>query len=57
MLRAFLVSEVWMLNERLLKVSISAVDRRVLRRLTELTDGAAADGAPFEIPLTQENPR
>jgi CRP/FNR family transcriptional regulator, cyclic AMP receptor protein len=50
----FLVSEVRMLNERLLEALYVPVERRVLRRLVELADlYSASDGIP-EINLTQE---
>jgi len=50
----FLVSEVRMLNERLLEALYVPVDRRVLRRLVELAElYRVADGVP-EITLTQE---
>jgi CRP/FNR family cyclic AMP-dependent transcriptional regulator len=50
---AFLVGEVRMLNERLLEALYLPVDRRVLRRLRELTASEPGEG-PFEVPLTQE---
>jgi CRP/FNR family transcriptional regulator, cyclic AMP receptor protein len=50
----FLVSEVRMLNERLLEALYVPVERRVLRRLAELAElYPGADGIP-EITLTQE---
>jgi CRP-like cAMP-binding protein len=50
----FLVSEVRMLNERLLEALYVPVERRVLRRLVELAElYPAADGVP-EVALTQE---
>ena len=50
----FLVSEVRMLNERLLEALYVPVERRVLRRLVELAElYPAEDGIP-EIALTQE---
>ncbi len=52
LLFAFLVGEVRLLEERLLEALYLPVDRRVLRRLGELT--AEADDQPFEVPLTQE---
>jgi CRP/FNR family cyclic AMP-dependent transcriptional regulator len=52
LLLAFLVSEVRMLNERLLEALYLPVERRVLRRLAELT--AASTEQEAEIPLTQE---
>jgi CRP-like cAMP-binding protein len=42
-----------MLNERLLEALYVPVERRVLRRLAELTQESPA-GDPVEIPLTQE---
>ena len=51
----FLVGEVRMLNERLLEAFYVPAERRVLRRLAELADGAEGNGnGPIEIPLTQE---
>lgn len=52
---AFLANEVRMLNERLLEALYVPVERRVLRRIDELTRsyGVGADGAVV-IPLTQE---
>jgi CRP-like cAMP-binding protein len=51
----FLANEVRMLNERLLEALYVPVERRVLRRLSELASlyGQDADGE-VEIPLTQE---
>jgi len=50
----FLVSEVRMLNERLLEALYVPVERRVLRRLVELAElYPSADGVPV-ITLTQE---
>jgi CRP/FNR family cyclic AMP-dependent transcriptional regulator len=50
----FLVSEIRMLNERLLEALYVPVERRVLRRLVELAAAyPRADGVP-EIALTQE---
>jgi len=54
LLLAFLVSEIRMLNERLLEALYVPVERRVLRRLAELSQDAGADDVPLEIPLTQE---
>jgi CRP/FNR family transcriptional regulator, cyclic AMP receptor protein len=55
LLFAFLVGEVRMLNERLLEALYLPVERRVLRRLRELSEPTAEDGGePVEIPLTQE---
>lgn len=54
LLFGFLVSEVRMLNERLLEALYLPVEHRVLRRLAELIGGAGAVDAPVEIPLTQE---
>ena len=51
----FLVSEVRMLNERLLEALYVPVERRVLRRLNELGRlYARGDDQQVEIPLTQE---
>jgi len=53
LLLSFLVDEVRMLNERLMEAFYVSVERRVLRRLAELSaDGDS--GGPVEIPLTQE---
>jgi CRP/FNR family cyclic AMP-dependent transcriptional regulator len=52
LLFAFLVGEVRLLEERLLEALYLPVERRVLRRLAELT--AADDQQPLEVPLTQE---
>ena len=50
----FLVSEVRMLNEKLLEALYMPVERRVVRRLVELAEQyPAEDGVP-EIALTQE---
>jgi CRP/FNR family cyclic AMP-dependent transcriptional regulator len=51
LLFAFLVGEVRMLNERLLEALYLPVERRVLRRLRELSEDG---GEQVEIPLTQE---
>jgi CRP-like cAMP-binding protein len=53
LLLAFLTGEVRMLNERLMEALYIPVERRVLRRLAELSDGGEGNG-PVEIPLTQE---
>ena len=53
LLFAFLVGEVRLLEERLLEALYVPVDRRVLRRLRELTEHGE-DGQPVEVPLTQE---
>lgn len=53
LLFSYLVGEVRMLEERLLEALYLPVERRVLRRLCELTAGAASEGAG-EVPLTQE---
>ena len=53
LLFAFLVGEVRMLNERLVEALYLPVERRVLRRLRELTEGANQEH-PLEVPLTQE---
>jgi CRP-like cAMP-binding protein len=54
LLLAFLVGEVHSLNERLLEALYMSVERRVLRRLRELTVAADQAGGPVEVPLTQE---
>jgi CRP/FNR family transcriptional regulator, cyclic AMP receptor protein len=51
---AFLVAEIRMLNERLLEALYIPVERRVLRRLHELTSTAADSQDPAAVPLTQE---
>ena len=53
LLFAFLVGEVRILEERLLEALYLPVERRVLRRLRELTEHGE-DGQPVEVPLTQE---
>jgi len=53
LLFAFLVGEVRMLNERLVEALYLPVERRVLRRLRELTESATQE-PPLEVPLTQE---
>ena len=53
LLFAFLVGEVRLLEERLLEALYLPVERRVLRRLGELT-AKGDDQQPFEVPLTQE---
>ena len=53
LLFAFLVGEVRLLEERLLEALYLPVERRVLRRLGELT-AKADDQQPLEVPLTQE---
>ena len=54
-LLALLANEVRMANERLLEALYIPVERRVLRRLNELTQTyASAIGSQPEIPLTQE---
>jgi CRP/FNR family cyclic AMP-dependent transcriptional regulator len=53
LLFAFLVGEVRMLNERLVEALYLPVERRVLRRLRELTEHATQEH-PLEVPLTQE---
>jgi CRP/FNR family cyclic AMP-dependent transcriptional regulator len=50
----FLVSEVRMLNERLLEALYVPVERRVLRRLVELAELYPAENGIPEIALTQE---
>ena len=54
-LLAFLVSELRVLNERLLEALYVPVDKRVRRRLVELAElyGDGGDG-PVTVPLTQE---
>jgi CRP-like cAMP-binding protein len=52
---AFLANEVRMLNERLLEALYVPVERRVMRRLTELTGHYKPDTAgQVEVPLTHE---
>ena len=52
---SFLVHEIWALEERLLEALYLPVERRVLRRLSELARVYAGDeDNPVEIPLTQE---
>ena len=53
LLFAFLVGEVRLLEERLLEALYLPVERRVLRRLGELT-AKVDDQQPLEVPLTQE---
>jgi CRP-like cAMP-binding protein len=53
-LTAFLVGAVRSLNERLLEALYLPADRRVLRRLVELTRVYGDDEAPRALPLTQE---
>jgi len=53
LLFAFLVGEIRLLEERLLEALYLPVERRVLRRLGELT-AKADDQQPLEVPLTQE---
>ena len=53
LLFAFLVGEIRLLEERLLEALYLPVERRVLRRLDELT-AEADDQLPLEVPLTQE---
>jgi len=53
LLFAFVVGEVRNLEDRLLEALYLPVDRRLLRRLCELTAGAN-DGQPVALPLTQE---
>ena len=53
LLFAFLVGEVRQLEERLLEALYLPVERRVLRRLDELT-AKADDQQQVEVPLTQE---
>lgn len=50
----FLVSEIRLLNERLLEALHVPVERRVLRRLVELAALYGGDGGVAEITLTQE---
>ena len=49
----FLVRELRAMNERLLEALYVPSERRVVRRLTELTAGGAGEGG-VEVPLTQE---
>jgi CRP-like cAMP-binding protein len=52
---SFLVHEIWALEERLLEALYLPVERRVLRRLSELARVyAEGDDGTIEIPLTQE---
>jgi CRP-like cAMP-binding protein len=51
---AFLVAEVRILNERLLEALYVPVERRVLRRLLELSTFYAGNDSEASIPLTQE---
>jgi CRP-like cAMP-binding protein len=52
---SFLVHEIWALEERLLEALYLPVERRVLRRLSELSHLFADDEhGPVDIPLTQE---
>ena len=53
LLFAFLVGEIRLLEERLLEALYLPVERRVLRRLGELT-AKTDDRQPLEVPLTQE---
>jgi len=53
LLFAFLVGEIRLLEERLLEALYLPVERRVLRRLDELT-AKTDDRQPLEVPLTQE---
>jgi len=53
LLFAFLVGEIRLLEERLLEALYRPVERRVLRRLDELT-AKTDDRQPLEVPLTQE---
>jgi CRP/FNR family transcriptional regulator, cyclic AMP receptor protein len=50
---AFIVGQVRMLEERLVEALYLPVERRVLRRLSELTADADHE-PPIEVPLTQE---
>ena len=50
----FLANEVRMLNERLLEALYVPVEKRVLRRLSELTGLYGSDEGEVVIPLTQE---
>jgi CRP-like cAMP-binding protein len=52
----FLVSEVRVMNERLLEAYYVSAERRVLRRVVELSRlyGSQNHDGPVEIPLTQE---
>ena len=53
LLFAFLVGEIRVLEERLLEALYVPVERRVLRRLSELT-AKTDEQQPLEVPLTQE---
>ena len=53
-LTAFLVGAVRSLNERLLEALYLPADRRVLRRLVELTRVYGDGDAPGALPITQE---
>lgn len=53
LLFAFLVGEIRLLEERLLEALYLPVERRVLRRLGELT-AETDEQQPLEVPLTQE---
>jgi CRP/FNR family transcriptional regulator, cyclic AMP receptor protein len=50
----FTVSEIRMLNDRLLEALYLPVEKRVLRRLLELTDLYSGGGEEAVVPLTQE---
>jgi CRP/FNR family transcriptional regulator, cyclic AMP receptor protein len=54
MLLEFLAAEVRLLDERLLEALYVPVERRVLRRLTELVLLYGDSEGPVEVPLTQE---
>jgi CRP/FNR family transcriptional regulator, cyclic AMP receptor protein len=50
----FLINEIKVMNERLLEAYYVSAERRVLRRVLELSRLYGADNGPAEIPLTQE---
>jgi CRP-like cAMP-binding protein len=50
----FLVGEIRVMNERLLEAYYVSAERRVLRRVVELSRLYARGDGPAEIPLTQE---
>jgi CRP/FNR family cyclic AMP-dependent transcriptional regulator len=50
----FLINEIRVMNERLLEAYYVSAERRVLRRVLELSRVYGGDNRPAEIPLTQE---
>ena len=50
----FLISEIRVMNERLLEAYYVSAERRVLRRVLELSRVYGGETGPAEIPLTQE---